>query len=601
MNDLFRCIVAVDYCRILSRLRSRHAKKNHRKVQPILITSLDVAVHDQSIQPSSKISTLELKNIRAKVRALKAVFQRFEDIPNHSATSVEVQDVIMDLIVQMYELGSQTKLKSALESSSTLESSIKEFLPVAVGKIGRYYLISYELVCAARNKEYSIFKNIMISTSSIKPPSPPSNIDSSVFPLTAIQEVLRPTTAAELNALQQSLESCLKKTIGDISDNWRLLTMDYYEHAKVHAEVQLLFFYEQNPRRRLPRVICSSKSACYLCDLFFRIHGRFYLPRTHGRLYHKWTLPDWRTMIPKVRRSNFNVIFLQFRKALEVRIGATLENGPVQIRHPNESVLVMPAHWSSSKITVVNPSVAELKVAGHRLAPNPKELSEVPYNVESDIIGSKGLATQESRLSDPLSPTELLNQAAPSPSRSISTLRPPTQETVTRFDRISTSDTFIRPASKYPQDTLPDSPPSSLAILKPCGNLIPGETTWQPISGPNSFINIGNTRLRLQLSYDSGDSSSSTSKIHKNSSPCWVRVKWLTNRELETTKVRSQLVDVDDLSDDAETILEHGAAYTPTELYLKRGKDVLSIKYVFGRKTDIRKLAVEEENESVNA
>ena len=77
----------------------------------------------------------------------------------------------MDLITQMYELGSQMKLKSALESSSKLESGVKEFLPEAVEKVGRYYSISYELVCAAQNKEYSIFSSIMIETSPIRHPS----------------------------------------------------------------------------------------------------------------------------------------------------------------------------------------------------------------------------------------------------------------------------------------------------------------------------------------------------------------------------------------------------------------------------------------------
>jgi hypothetical protein len=56
-------------------------------------------------------------------------------------------------------------------------------------------------------------------------------------------------------------------------------------HWKVHAEIQLLFFYEAHPSRRRPRFICSSKSACYLCNLFFSLHGGFYVPRTHGRLY----------------------------------------------------------------------------------------------------------------------------------------------------------------------------------------------------------------------------------------------------------------------------------------------------------------------------
>lgn len=582
INDLFRCVVTVDYFRILSRLRSRHAQKTKRKAQPILITSSDVAIHDQSIRPSSKITTLELKNIRAKVSALKALFQRFEDIP---ATSVEVQNVIMDLIIQIYELGSQTKLKPALESSSTLESSSKESLPLAVGKLGRYYSISHELVCAARSKKYSLFENIQISTSSIKPPSSSSYMDSNIDLITAIQDVFRPRTVTELRALRQSLESVLKKPIEDISDNLRVHFMDYYHHAKVHAEMQLLFFYGQNQMRRPPRAVCSSKSACYLCDLFFRIHGQFYLPRTHGRLYNKWTLPDWRILIPEMRRTNFDVVLMQFSEAVKVRIRAALKNGPVRVRHPNESVLVLPAYWSSSKITVVNPPISEMKLASHGLPQNSKEQSEVSDDVKSEILGSKCLTIQDSRLSELFQQTELLDPAAPSASRSVSTLHAPASETVTRYDKTSTSDTSIPPVS--------NSPSSSSAKLKPYGNLPPGETTWQPISCPNTFIKIGTTRLRLQLSYESGE----TSTISENSSPRWVRVKWLLNTELENIKAKTEVVDVDGLSDDAETTLERGAAFTSTELYLRRGDDVLSIKYAFGRKTEERKKAIEEENE----
>lgn len=558
------------------------------------MTSLDTAIHDRSIQPSSNITTLELKNIRTKVTALKAVFQRFEDIPNHSAESVEVQDVIMDLIIQMYELGSQTKFKSALESSSTLESGVKEFLPVAIGKIGRYYSISYELVCAARNKEYSIFNNIRIRISPVRPPSQPSNIDSSIHPLTAIQNVFRPKTAAELRALQQSLESNLKKTTQDISDDLRVIIMDYYQYVKVHAEIQLLFFYEQNPRKPRPRMICSSKSACYLCDLFFRIHGRFFLPRTHGRLYHKWTLPDWHTMVPEMRRFDFNVILIQFRDALKVRIRTALKSGPGRIRHPNESVLVMPAHWSSSMITEVKPSMSEAKIARRSPAQTPKGLLEVSDSIESKIPGSTGLTNQGSLLSEPSPQAELLNTAASSLSHSISTLHLPAHETVTHCDKISTSHTFIPPDPEPLHDVSSNS--SSSATLRPYYDLKQGETTWQPISGPNTSINIGTSRLRLQLSYDSGDCPTSSKKID-NSSSCWVQVRWIPSTEWEIFRAETQVVDVDDLADVTEVTLEHGAAFSCTELYLRRGEHVLLIKYAFERKTEMKKTAIGEVNE----
>jgi len=62
----------------------------------------------------------------------------------------------------------------------------------------------------------------------------------------------------------------------------------------VHAEIQLLAHYAvcPDPNTRQPRVIGVSKSACYLCDLFFHHYGRFFISRTHGKLYHLWNVPD---------------------------------------------------------------------------------------------------------------------------------------------------------------------------------------------------------------------------------------------------------------------------------------------------------------------
>ena len=66
----------------------------------------------------------------------------------------------------------------------------------------------------------------------------------------------------------------------------------YHEYIKVHAKIQLLFFYELNSKRIRSRIICFSKSVCYLYDLFFRFHDQYYVSRTHNRLYHRRTLPD---------------------------------------------------------------------------------------------------------------------------------------------------------------------------------------------------------------------------------------------------------------------------------------------------------------------
>ncbi|KAM4066307.1 deaminase domain-containing protein [Hirsutella rhossiliensis] len=63
--------------------------------------------------------------------------------------------------------------------------------------------------------------------------------------------------------------------------------------AKIHAEIQVIFYIETIGPQPLPRVICSSKDACFLCNAFIAMHGKFHTPRHHGRLYPGWRLPHF--------------------------------------------------------------------------------------------------------------------------------------------------------------------------------------------------------------------------------------------------------------------------------------------------------------------
>ncbi|KAL9124814.1 MAG: hypothetical protein Q9217_005900 [Psora testacea] len=551
---LFRCIVTLDYCRILSRLRSRHAKKSSRnKGKPVLITLLDTAIRDQSIQPSPNITVMELADVLTKIKTLKALFMKFEDIQEHSAASSVVQDGAMELITQMHDLASQTKFKLALNSSRTLNPELKTFLPEAVGKLGRYYSISYELVCVARSEEYSIFNSITIETSPTLRPSQPLNIDKNFHPLTALQNILRPGSAVQSRSLKPSLEKCLGKPIQFILDEFRLAIADYYKSVKVHAEIQLLFFYELNSERIRPRTICSSKSACYLCDLFFRLHGQYYVPRTHGRLYHRWTLPNWHILLPEMRRRYFDFLLRNFSDILRVKVKVALDRGPVRANHPDESTLVR--------------SLSPITQLPDRVIPDCPISSEGP--------ASLGFTSPDPLLSEPPPQAELLTGATSSyilPSTS--TLHPPAQEPMTPRE-LPSRDTSTNTPTASP---LPPLSPSSTALPKLHHELTEGEPIRRPISYPNISINVGTTRLNLHLSSDT-TVSLPPDRLSNPSSRCLVRVKWLQGAE--TGNVNSQAINAEGLSYDTEMEFYHGATCTPTELHLRRGEDFVSIKYTF--------------------
>jgi hypothetical protein len=83
----------------------------------------------------------------------------------------------------------------------------------------------------------------------------------------------------------------LKTTEREASDQFAQQTRKTLNGAKIHAEIQLLFYCELKVSKLSPRVVCSSKDACFLCNTFIFMHGKMHTPRAHGRLHPGWRLP----------------------------------------------------------------------------------------------------------------------------------------------------------------------------------------------------------------------------------------------------------------------------------------------------------------------
>lgn len=82
-----------------------------------------------------------------------------------------------------------------------------------------------------------------------------------------------------------------RKNVKDGGLGFAATLKDIMQKFRIHAEVQIVAHYELHPAKIPPRVIKSSKDACFLCHQFIKDHGKFYTPRTHGRLYNSWRLP----------------------------------------------------------------------------------------------------------------------------------------------------------------------------------------------------------------------------------------------------------------------------------------------------------------------
>lgn len=83
----------------------------------------------------------------------------------------------------------------------------------------------------------------------------------------------------------------LKIGEAEANEHFAQQTRKTLKDGKIHAEMQLLFYCELEASRLPPRVFCSSKDACFLCNAFIRMYGKVHTPRCHGRLYPGWRLP----------------------------------------------------------------------------------------------------------------------------------------------------------------------------------------------------------------------------------------------------------------------------------------------------------------------
>ena len=279
------------------------------------------------------------------------MFTRFESEVVDRATSSMSCNRLIEIVqtTESFVFDSRELLVAALTSSQRLDPNTKGYLPMALEKIARYSSASRYLVDTVRKRKYTIFSNIKVEVFGIPVPTEP------LFqgPLLSLEEAWKNvsngrtsvrTRRANLNVVSFLTNSYQAKA-AEFQD--RISAAD--QTCKIHAEIQLLMYHELNPEQPKPRVIASSKDACYLCDLFIGLHGQFRVPRTHGRIYDRWLLPDW-VEISEQPRTRMALAREQLNTSIEKTIIATLRSRRTSHNHPNESTLFTVDPCSSSTV-----------------------------------------------------------------------------------------------------------------------------------------------------------------------------------------------------------------------------------------------------------
>ncbi|OTA54455.1 hypothetical protein K449DRAFT_426227 [Hypoxylon sp. EC38] len=126
----------------------------------------------------------------------------------------------------------------------------------------------------------------------------------------------------------------------------------------IHAEVQLILYYERQSLEKPPRAIGCSKSSCFLCDLLIQKLEKYHISYTHGRLYKDWKIP-YISWIPSKSVEPFRSILRSMITQMKsLSSSQSREFKPFGLE--SRAVLPLSTHLTSSRSTMpfsaANPS-----------------------------------------------------------------------------------------------------------------------------------------------------------------------------------------------------------------------------------------------------
>ena len=574
-------IIAMDYDRILTRLRSQHARKtNKTRGKPLLLLQLDNALHDSSVKASSVLSKDKLQKMRAIARQLHVLGEDLESIQHDERAPQTGQHVLLKIVTKANELHLLDGLGVALRSAISMDPSVVKHLPKAVGKLSRYYSVSSGLVSAARCRRYRIFNDIEIKPYQLPGPAKITGLETSLE--TALQNVVRVRSFREQQAQNEALHKYFGSELSAAKAKFCNRATGKDIQWKIHAEIQLLYFYELHPEHPRPRVICSNKSACYLCDLFFKIHGKFHIARTHGKVYESWILPGQETHLLSTSNPNFLMLVEEMKAMMIEKIKSIINTGRLNSIQPDESVPVLPGNWSPSTMSKIsNVSNPRSESGAHMILTLDQEtpIAQLPPHPELQPVSSTTSINRPAHYSEGV---VLHNQASTEtvrPERADSLIQQHTSFDGERSDEATASNLVSQHVSSERQMLL--LPPGSEP--PPDKPLTRGQHRWKEFSRLDDSFQICARTLHATLTRDVV-STQDTEEIGDGQARCCVRVEWL---DCDSTYNHSKVIDVGELAEDAEVTVTHGAATTTDTLFLSHGDDVMSIKYQYAEPSDL--------------
>ncbi|KAK4216045.1 hypothetical protein QBC37DRAFT_106675 [Rhypophila decipiens] len=337
--------------RLLSRIKTGLESIFHllaresRKHDPVLEEQiLDAIIHlsrhrifsrIKSTRKDASYSKKGKDSARTKLRRIVTVARVYtftsalvrEDVESFIRHAEQLLDAVMEvetidsgllhkslkrLVVTACFLHRDIKILSSDHILDQLETS-PELLPNDINwfrritkKLARYRECSAYLFRRAQDNH--LFRNVIVTA--ISPPAELFNHNEYVLDEQCLANcILRARNGAATDTFKARARVAALRELGNAGFLRALKSI--FKEFRIHAEIQIAAHYELHPAKIPPRVIKSSKDACYLCHLFLEKHGKFHTSRTHGRLYPAWRLPN---------TAVFNKVQKKLNTSLEARI-----------------------------------------------------------------------------------------------------------------------------------------------------------------------------------------------------------------------------------------------------------------------------------------
>lgn len=275
--------------RILKRLRSKKAPAGSRqngKPKPPLVSLLrKLEIASDKFGPGASKPHFNYHAAR--------IFRRMQEVetPGPGTDETKLLERLLKAIERFLDVIDLKRLLNILKNHpEALDPGMGKALKDKFEKLAQYRKVALCLFGYARKIE--LFQEFDIEGVGYAPSLIPAPSLSEKLDLGALLEALSVNAARKQLLLERMRQQGHHGRSFKPAQSFKATASNALSSGKVHAEVQLLFHYEIPQRGLSPRVITSTKSACFLCNALFQLHGKYHIPTTHGRLYAGWLLPS---------------------------------------------------------------------------------------------------------------------------------------------------------------------------------------------------------------------------------------------------------------------------------------------------------------------